>query len=130
MITNGSNKKLHLANVIVFCAVLFGGGTFFFTEKKTGISVMENRNLARFPKFTDSTFWKGKYFRDINLWYADNFPARDNFISFSTAAHKKFGYQSSEIKMYTNTNDAEANEKDTTKKQDPINDGPLPDDGA
>jgi hypothetical protein len=127
---SGTNKKLHLANVIVFLAIIFGGGTLFFTEKKTGVSVMENRALAKFPTFTDSTFWKGKYFRDINLWYADNFPSRDNFISFSSTAHKQFGFQSSEIKMYTNTNDAEANEADTAKKQDVINDGPLPDDGV
>ncbi len=90
---------------------------------------MENRKLAQFPKYSDSTFWKGKYFKDIEAWYADNFPARDRWISFASSFKNKLGFQSSEIKIYDETNDADAGlKKDTIKKK--INDGPLPDDGA
>ncbi|MBK9570852.1 MAG: hypothetical protein IPO53_13680 [Chitinophagaceae bacterium] len=90
---------------------------------------MENRKLASFPIYSDSVFWKGKYFKDIEAYYADNFPLREKWVNFSAAFRNSIGFQSSEIKLYDETNDAEANEKkDTTKES--VNDGPLKDDGA
>jgi hypothetical protein len=91
---------------------------------------MENRKLAEFPVYTESSFWKGKYFKDIEAWYADNFPFRDKWIDFSGKLRNKFGYESGEIKMYDQANDADANlkVKDTTKENSHT--GPLPDDGA
>lgn len=91
---------------------------------------MENRKLASFPKYTDSTMWNGDFFKDIEAYYADNFPLRDRWISLSTITHSKLGFQSSEIKMYDPANDAEANETIDTTKDETVKDGPLPDDGA
>ncbi len=124
-----ANRKLHLVNVIVFCSILLIGSIASLAMKKKSVSEMENRKLASFPKYSDSIFWKGKYFKDIDAWYADNFPFRDQWISFATSFKNKLGFQSSEIKIYDQANDAEANEKDTTKKE-VINDGPLKDDSA
>ncbi len=124
-----TNRKIHLVNVIVFCSILMLGGIASIAMKKETVSVMENRKLATFPEFSDSALWKGKYFKDIDAYYADNFPLRDKWISFSNALRNKFGFQSGEIKMYDPLNDAEANEtKDTLVEK--INDGPLKDDGA
>lgn len=127
-----TNRKIHLANVIVFCTILLVGAVASLAMKKQTVSVMENRKLASFPKYTDSSFWKGKYFRDINAWYADNFPLREKFIKFSDNFRDRIGFQTSEIKMYDPSNDAEANEKtDTTKSEVEVDKGgPLPDDGA
>ncbi len=124
-----TNKKIHLVNVIVFCGILLLGGIASVTMKKDSVSAMENRKLATFPKYYDSALWNGKYFKDIDVYYADNFPLRDKWISFSTVLRNKFGFQSSEIKMYDESNDADANEKKDTVK-DKVSDGPLPDDGA
>lgn len=125
-----TNKKIHIVNVIVFCSLLLLGGIASMAMKKEKVSVMENRKLAEFPQYTDSTFWKGKYFKDIEAWYADNFPLRDKWIDFSGKIRSKFGYESGEIKIYDQNNDADANlkVKDTTKEN--IKGGPLPDDGA
>ncbi len=124
-------RKLHAINVIVFCGVLLIGAIASLAMKKDKISVMENRKLAEFPTYTDSTFWKGKYFKGINAWYADNFPFRDNWISASDKLRNSLGFTSSEIKIYDTQNDAEANEKtDTAKKGPVVQDGPLPDDGV
>ena len=132
--TSNNNQGLHIANVIVFCSILFVGGIASLVMKKETVSVMENRKLATFPKYSDSTMWNGKFFKDIEAYYADNFPFRDKWIGFSTANHSRLGFQSSEIKIYNPENDAEANETpaegDTTKKGQTIKDGPLPDDGA
>lgn len=124
-----SNKKMHIANVAIFCGLLLVGGIASLAMKKQSVSVMENRKLAAFPNYSDSLFWSGKYFKQIDEYYADNFPMRDNWISFADKFKNSIGFTSSEIKLYDPTNSTEANEKtDTTK--DKISDGPLKDDGA
>jgi hypothetical protein len=124
-----TNNKIHLVNVIVFCGILLLGAIASLAMKKEPVSVMENRKLAAFPKYSDSTFWNGDYFKDIEAYYADNFPVRDKWIGFSGRFRDKLGFQSSEIKMYDPTNDADASlkVKDTIKE---VHNGPLPDDGA
>ena len=124
-----ANKKIHLFNVIVFCAILVIGGIASLAMKKEAISVLENRKLATFPKYSDSSFWKGKFFKDIEMYYADNFPFRNKWISSATDFKNHLGFQTSEIKMYDPTNDTEANEKKDTTKED-ITNGPLKNDSA
>ena len=127
--SNISNKKIHLANVMVFCGLLLLGGIASLAMKKATVSEMENRKLASFPVYSDSTLWSGQYFKNIEQYYADNFPLRDKWISFSNSFRSRFGYESGDIKIYDPANDAEANEiTDTIKNKD--NSGPLPDDGA
>jgi hypothetical protein len=124
-----TEKKIHITNVIIFCALLFAGGIASLSMKKTAVSEMENRKLASFPQYSDSMLLSGGYFRKIEIYYADNFPLRDKWISVSAALRRKFGFESGDIKIYDPTNNAEANEKkDTTKNE--LNSGPLPNDGA
>ena len=78
-----SNKKTHTANVVIFCGLLLLGGIASLAMKKQTVSVMENRKLAAFPNYSDSLFWSGKYFKQIDEYYADNFPLRDKWINFS-----------------------------------------------
>jgi hypothetical protein len=124
-----NNKKIHLVNVTVFCGILLLGGIASLAMKKESVSELENRKLTQFPSFSDSTFWSGKYFKQIELYYADNFPLRSKWISTATAFKNKLGFQTSEIKLYDEANDAEANEKKDTIKET-VNNGPLKDDGA
>jgi DHHW protein len=123
-----SRRWLHIINIVLFVGLLFFGGIASLVGKKPSVSEMENRKLTPFPKYSDTAFWSGKYFKQIELYYADNFPLRDKWISFSTAFKNKLGFESSDIKIYDPINDAESNETDTTKKVNPG--GPLPDDGA
>ena len=125
-----TNKKIHTVNVAIFCGLLLLGGIASLAMKKPTVSEMENRKLAPFPKYSDSLFWSGKYFKQIDEFYADNFPLRDKWISFSDKFKTSIGFNSSEIKMYDPDNDAEANEKTDTAKNETVQDGPLPDDGA
>ncbi len=124
-----TNKKIHLVNVIVFCGLLLLGGIASLAMKKANVSEIENRKLTQFPAFTDSAFWSGKYFKQIENYYADNFPLRNKWISVATSFKNKLGFQSSEIKLYDQVNNTDVSVNiDTTQKV--INDGPLPDDGA
>ncbi|MBK6937569.1 MAG: hypothetical protein IPH18_12285 [Chitinophagaceae bacterium] len=124
------NKRIQIINVAVFCTILLAGGIASLAMKHKTVSEMENRKLAQFPAYSDSTLWSGKYFRNIEMYYADNFPLRDKWIKASASFRDKLGFQSSEIKMYDPTNDAEANENADTVKNETTNGGPLPDDGA
>jgi hypothetical protein len=125
-----TNKNIHLANVIVFCGLLLLGGIASLAMKKDSVSEMENRKLTLFPAYSDSSFWSGDYFKQIEMYYADNFPLRNKWISSATEFKNKLGFQSSEIKIYDDVNNPEANEKTDTLKNNLIKDGPLPDDGA
>jgi hypothetical protein len=124
-----SPRFLQIFNISVFVGSLIFGCITSLSMTHSSISDMENRKLTPFPKYSDSSFWSGKYFKQVELYYADNFPKRDQWIEFSTSFKDKLGFETSEIKIYDPTNDAEANEADTTK--DKVNKGgPLPDDGA
>ncbi|MEO5946601.1 MAG: DHHW family protein [Chitinophagaceae bacterium] len=124
-----SNKKIHIINVIVFCIIMVLGGLASLAMKKKDVSEMENRKLTKFPVYSDSALWSGKYFKNIENYYADNFPYRDRWIAFSSQFKNKLGFQSSDIQIYNPVNETDVGEKeDTTKKE--IAAGPLPDDGA
>jgi hypothetical protein len=123
-----SPRWLQVLNVVLFVGLLVFGGIASMVVKKPSVSETENRKLTPFPTYSDSSFWSGKYFKQLELYYADNFPMRDKWIDFSTEFKSQLGFESSEIKIYDPENDAEANETDTTKKINP--NGPLPDDSA
>lgn len=126
-------KSIRIINVLLILALLTGGGIASISMKKQAVSEMENRKLASFPEFSDSTLWSGEYFKKIDEYYSDNFPLRDKWISVSNSLRSKFGYESGDIKIYDPTNDTEANEKktDTAKNEvKTVQSGPLPDDGA
>lgn len=130
MSVTNNNPKLHLINTAIFCALLLLGGVASLAMKKEKVSQMENRALATFPQYSDSAFWSGKFFRQVNEYYADNFPLRDKWMDVSGRFKNVLGFETSEIKMYDGLNNAEANEGNDTTKNVQINDGPLPDDGA
>jgi len=123
------NRKIHLVNVIIFCSLLLLGAVASLALTKNSVSEMENRKLTSFPVYSDSSLWSGDYFKQIEMFYADNFPLRNKWINASNAFRSKFGFESSEIKIYEPVNDEEANEKKDTLKTN-ITSGPLPDDSA
>jgi len=126
-----TEKNIRLVNVILVTGLLLAGGIASLSMKKQTVSDMENRKLAAFPDYSDSALMSGDYFRDIDLYYADNFPLRDRWISISNAFRQNFGFESSDIKIYEPVNGTEANEgKPDTAKEKTVDSGPLPDDGV
>lgn len=121
-------KTIQVVNAILFVVLLTVGGVASLTMKKASVSEMENRQLAQFPEYSDSSLWSGEYFKNVEKYYADNFPMREKWIGLSTSFRNKIGFQSSEIKMYDQVNNTDDNTEDTTK--DVVQSGPLPDDGA
>lgn len=54
-------------------------------------SEVEKRNLAKFPKFSWASLAKGDYFDNVNLWFSDTFPLRDDFVSLNARFTNAFG---------------------------------------
>lgn len=77
-------KKTKQIMVIVFCILLFGGtlATMFLPEKEN--SVMENRELAKKPKFSAQKFLKGKYQKKYETYLSDQFFLRDQWVNLSS----------------------------------------------
>jgi hypothetical protein len=45
-------------------------------------------------------FWKGTYFKQLEEYYADHFPARDRWVDASSRFRHAIGFETTEIKTY------------------------------
>ena len=86
----------------VFLTVLFAIGFIgLLIPLRPKTSVLEKRELEKFPKFTLSSFWDGSYFSAISTWYADTFPFREQLLSANSAFKNLYGVQGEQIVMNT-----------------------------
>lgn len=86
---------------IVFCVLLFLGVSvsMLILERPTS-SETENRNLARFPKFSWSDYYSGEYTAGIENFYNDTVPGREDYKLMTAEIRDSFGMQSEEVKIY------------------------------
>ena len=76
-----SSSKIEL---IVICIVYLLICLSFVVIKRPTESVLENRNLEKFPENVSvETILSGRYFSEIDKWYSDTIPFRDNIMSLS-----------------------------------------------
>lgn len=87
-------------NALLFVAILGIMGILFFLLPKQERSEVEKRDLCQIPDFSWHGFFKGKYIDSLDLYYADNFPFRDNFVALSFNIENLRGIQSKDIKFY------------------------------
>ena len=78
--------------VMAFCCIL---GLMIPVRPKE--SVLEKRELAKFPQITVSGVLDGSYFSDISTWYSDSYPLRDVWMSGSNAMKKLYGIKTKQI---------------------------------
>lgn len=57
----------------------------------------EKRELAKFPKFTLSSFLSGDYFGGIGNWYADTFPLREGLTDLNARVTGLYGITDTRI---------------------------------
>ena len=74
-------KTTNIITIVLFLAILFGLSAAFVVIPDSGYSENENRNLQTFPKFTWDSFLDGSFSSDMNVYFADQFPLRDLFVS-------------------------------------------------
>lgn len=104
-------RKLAYFQFIVFIGALAAVGTWFFQSPKLATSDEEKRELAEFPVFSTDSLFFGDYVKNIDLYVADHFPMRNEWVDLATKLKGYRGIKDDEIAFY----DA----KDI-KKNDPV----------
>ena len=77
-------KKLKFLEKKILIGIYLSISIFMLVLKRPTTSQIENRNLEKFPSiFNIKNFFSGKFFRDVNIWFSDTVPFRDNILSIS-----------------------------------------------
>ncbi len=78
--------------IVLFAVVMIAGCVlgFCLTLRPTE-SDSEMRTLAEFPDFTWKEFLDGTYTSNINLWYSDTFPFREELLAANTHLRGFYG---------------------------------------
>ncbi len=72
--------------ILVFCGVLLLCSALFFAIPDREFSPQENRSLAQMPEFTGEALFSGSFASDMNLYYADQFPFRNQLIRLKSGS--------------------------------------------
>ena len=92
---NGQIRGIKIMAFGAVMAVMAVIGLLFFLRPET--SVIEKRDLAKFPSFSWSEFADGTWFKGIDTWYADTFPLREPMIAVSQKMESLYGVRSTQI---------------------------------
>ncbi len=86
-----------IKNALFFTAlgILAVIGAMWFARPET--SVIEKRELTKFPKLTLSGVLDGSFASGVDKWYADTYPLREQFISGSYRLQALYGDRSQQI---------------------------------
>ncbi len=79
-------KKSELITVIAFCLVIALLSVGFIIIPDREFSEQENRTLQQFPEFSADSFFSGGFGKSINVYFADQFPLRDTFVTLKSAS--------------------------------------------
>lgn len=66
--------------ILIFCLILLLGSVLFFALPDKAFSSEENRTLAQMPDFNSKALFSGSFASDINTYYADQFPFRNQLV--------------------------------------------------
>ena len=94
-----------LITVFLFIVcIIFVCSAFFIVPKQTH-SVIEKRELTKFPAFSFSSLTDGSYTDGITKYVSDNFIAREKLVEFSSLLKDKRGLRPDGIKLYSDNAD-------------------------
>ncbi|WP_066454771.1 DHHW family protein [Anaerotruncus rubiinfantis] len=95
-------RRVSWVNIAVFLCVLgmfFLGGIFL---PKPEFSQVEKRDLAKLPEFSAETLFSGEYTRGLETYFADTFPLREWFVSFSAVIDEAHGIRKDDVRIVHN----------------------------
>lgn len=88
-------KKAAIYKIVAFLSMLLIGAIVsFVVPLRPTVSLSENRNLTTFPEFSLTAFMDGDYFKQLDTWFSDTFPFRDQLISCSENINSMYGIRS------------------------------------
>ena len=73
-------KRSEIITVFLFCFVLVSLAVSFWLIPDKDFSEQENRTLEQLPEIRADSFFSGSFAKEINVYYADQFPLRDMFV--------------------------------------------------
>ncbi|MCL1904377.1 MAG: DHHW family protein [Oscillospiraceae bacterium] len=86
------NKICNRINIIAFALVLAAAFPILIFASRPEFSEVERRSLARFPELTLNGVFSGEFMRDLNLFFSDTVPMRDNLAGASSLIKSKLGF--------------------------------------
>ncbi|MBP3322720.1 MAG: hypothetical protein J6M16_00845 [Clostridia bacterium] len=89
-------KKLASVSVYILSAVFALLTLFLVVFPRSSVSDIENRELAKFPKFTTEKYFSGQYTAGIATFYDDTVPYRDDFKNAGNNFKGLFGLPAAE----------------------------------
>lgn len=94
----------HAVNVGVFLVVIAIMGLAAIFLPKPTVSEYEKRELATFPEFSLESLFSGSYMQELDLWFADTFPAREKFVELAAHSEELRGLRVDDVKIHQSGN--------------------------
>ncbi|MDE6132200.1 MAG: hypothetical protein K2G04_02315, partial [Oscillospiraceae bacterium] len=88
--------------VLTLTLFAFLGVSMFIFPRSTE-SELENRELAKFPKFSFESFASGEYTHAISTYFSDTVPYRDDLMVVSSIIRNMTGFRLNNIKFHNVT---------------------------
>lgn len=60
-------------------------------------SLMEGRDLTKFPEYSTEALLSGEFFSGIDDWFSDTMPGRDLFLDFNRKVQDLYGIRTVEV---------------------------------
>lgn len=93
-----SKKIFSTIRIVLFIIVIAVGCIAgFVISLRPTISESEGRELTKFPEFTLESFLSGEYTSNINLWYSDTFPLRDELMKGNSTLKSLYGIKTEDF---------------------------------
>jgi len=88
----------------MFCLLLIGGCLLTWLEPKLTVSEIEKRELTPFPTFSFEKLLEGNYTDSLDLYYADHFANREQWVDFTASVKGSFGFRQNDLMVYQSEN--------------------------
>lgn len=94
-------KHSELITIVLFCLIVFSFAVSFYIVPDAEYSEQEKRPLEQAPELNTENFFSGEYAKDINKYYADQFPLRSFFVKIKSAAELGLGKDENNGVLYS-----------------------------
>lgn len=111
-------KFLYRLSSTLFVLALATMGVLFFLVPKQKMSELEKRDLCKMPTFSWEKLKSGKFVDSLDLYYADNFPFREQFVALGFQLDQWQGIPSKEVAFYNKSIDMDAGTEEIKNAED------------
>lgn len=93
-------KMIKRINIVICSLTFVAISVCMIVLKRPEISETENRTLAKWPEFSFSDYFSGKFTASIENFYNDTVPGREFFKKITASIRDGFGLQSERAKIH------------------------------